>query len=399
MNAWLCYIKSTNAIIPDTYNTYDDSIISSSQSSSYLGGLHDPYFGDTYCDFVSQLRLTQRWPTGDVPTVDSVKLFLTVERVLGDLSFSPAIKLYEITEQLSSDSIYLSKRDPRLGMYIGSFPLGTITKDTVTSFTVVLPNSFGEYLLRDTSKLNQESTTDDFRSFFRGLNVSITESVDITKKGAYPAIPQLLVYTPGTDNFGIRVYYHTPTTASGLYFDFIINTNSVRYNRFFHDRSTADPAKRINNINDNIMDTVTCVQTFYGVYGKIKLNGLDTYKDSMPISINKARLVYTAILDGVTYTTLTVASHIYLSYTDTTGTKVIVPDFTISSSFFDGTFNTSAYTYSFNVAAFVQQYLEGKIPKAELNMYLPMTTEFHNAILKSNGSASPPKFTLVYTRF
>jgi Domain of unknown function (DUF4270) len=391
-------IKSTDTIVPRTYTMYDDSIISSKQSFSYIGGLYDAYFGDTYCDFVAQLRLTQRWPTGDVPTVDSVKLYFSVSRALGDRSFQPAIKLYEITELLSADSIYFSKRNPRLGMYIGSFPLGTVVKDTVTQFSVTLPNSFGEYLLRDTSKLNQESTADDFRSFFRGLDISIDEAQITTKKGLYPSIPELFIFDPVNGSFNIRVFYHTPTSETDLYFDFIINGNSVRYNRFFHDRSTADPSKRINHVNDNIMDTVTCVQSFYGLYGKIRLPGLDGYKSLMPLSINKARLVYTALLDGVDYTTSTVASTIYLSYTDTTGVKVVVPDYTLSATFFDGTFNTSAFTYSFNVADYVQQYLQGKIPKPELYMYLP-ETEYHNTILKSFGSAAPPKFTLIYTRF
>jgi hypothetical protein len=393
-------LQSTDTILPRTYNFYTDSVLSGTTTFSYLGGLYDPYYGNTFCDFVSQLRLTQKWP-GGVPTVDSVKLYLGLSGARGSHTFNPGLKLYEITEELYTDTAYYSKRNPRAGMLIGTFPLGAMAKDTIQSLTVVLPTTFGEYLLRDTTKLNQESTDTDFRKFFKGLYVTIESIEKSGSKGSIPSIPTMLIYNPASDNFVIRVFYHTPDTA-GVYYDFLININSIRYNRFFHDPSTADPLKKINHISDSIMDTVACAQSFYGAYGLIKLKGLEAYKALTPISVNKARLVFTALLDGDTYTATTVPSTIFLAYTTSTGTKSIVPDYYISTSFFGGAFNASATTYSFNLAAFVQEYLDPnakeKIPRPEVEIVLP-DGEYRNAVLKSTGSISPPKFTLVYTRF
>jgi hypothetical protein len=389
-------LQSTDTILARTINLYTDSVRTTMPAYSYMGGLYDPYYGNTFCDFVSQLRLTQKWPGGQ-PTVDSVKLYLGISGAKGSRTFNPGLKLYEITEELNADSSYYSKRDPRAGMLIGTFPLGKVAKDTIQDFIVVLPTTFGEYLLRDTTKLNQESTENDFRKFFKGIYVTIESGEKSASKGSIPSIPTLLVYNPLTNNFVIRVFYHTPDTT-GAYYDFLINDKSVRYNRYLHDPSTADPAKKINHINDSIMDSVACAQSFYGAYGLIKLQGLEAYKLQAPISVNKASLVFTALLDGITYTSTTVPSKIYLAYTTSDGTKSIVPDYYISSSFFGGAYNSSTGTYSFNLAAFVQEYLEGSIPKPEVEIVLP-DGEYRNTVLKSAGSDSPPKFTLVYTRF
>ncbi len=379
-----------------TYNMYPDSVISSRLTLSFLGGLHDPYYGNTFSDFVAQLRLTQAWP-GGVPTVDSVRLYFGVSGVKGDLTYKPVIALYEVTEMLYPDSIYYSKRTPKTGMFIGSFALGAVTKDTIQDFSAVLPTSFGEYLLRDTLRLNQLGTDTDFRNFFKGIYVTVGALVKSNSKGGYPSIPQLLVFNPLSDQFFIRVFYHTQAKA-GLNYDFVINNNSARYNRYFHDPSTADPDKKINHVNDNVTDTIACAQSLYGDYTLIKLTGLDGLKTLMPISINKARITFTTFLDGVTYKSTTVPSRIYLKYNSGDTAKFNVPDYTISVSFFDGSFNSTTSTYSFNIAAFVQQYLDGKIDKPEVEIYLPIG-EYNNAILKSVGSKYPPKFTIVYTRF
>jgi hypothetical protein len=391
-------LKSTDTIIARAYNITTDSVVSSKQTYLYMGGLYDPYFGNTYSDFVSQLRITQKWP-GGTPTVDSVKLYLSVTGAKGDRTYNMAIKLYEITEELSTDSVYYSKRNPRAGLFIGSFDLGVVAKDTSNSFQIVLPTSFGDYLLRDTTKLFQEvSSNSDFKTFFKGLYVSIGEGGLPVRKGAYPDIPTLLVFDPVKDNFLIRVYYHTPISESAVYYDFVVNDKCAHYNRYFHDLSTADPTKRINHINDSIMDTITCVQAFYGVAGKIRFQGLEDYKKMMPLSINKARLIYNVFLDGTEYTSTTVPSEIYLAYTIADGTRSIVPDYYINASFYGGAYSVTSSVYSFNLAAFVQEYLDGKIPKPEVQMYLP-EGEYKNAILKSVGSTKPSTFTLVYTRF
>jgi hypothetical protein len=116
------------------------------------------------------------------------------------------------------------------------------------------------------------------------------------------------------------------------------------------------------------------------------------------ISVNKAKLTISAYLDNDIYTATTVPSQIYMGYIATDSIRYILPDYQISSSFFDGTFNSTKNIYTFNIASFVQLFLEGKIPKPEIEMFFP-DGEYKNVILKSNNSSAPVEFEFTYTEF
>ena len=389
-------VFAADTIPVESYTMYVDSVFSTNRTYSYLGGLYDPYFGNTFSDFVSQLRLTKKY-SGGVPSVDSVKLVIPILGAKGELGIQQKVTLYEITEQLYSDSLYYSNRDPKAGLSLGSYPLPVITKDSANTFVVSLPGWVGEYLMRDTTKLNQEGGANDFRSFFKGLYVTVAAGTKSGIKGSVPDIPQMMALSFNSGDFRIRVYYHT-ASISNLTFDFIINANSVRYNRYFHDFSTGEPGKKIMHINDGFKDTLSYIQGFNGVFTRIKFPKLEEFKDKMPFSVNKTRLTFTVFLDEDIYKTTTVPSRIYMSYIKSTGTKDIVPDYYVSSTFFDGTFNTAAKTYSFNLSAFAQEYLEGRIPDPVVDMYFP-EGEIKNVILKANNSPSPVGFQFVFTQF
>jgi hypothetical protein len=87
-----------------------------------------------------------------------------------------------------------------------------------------------------------------------------------------------------------------------------------------------------------------------------------------------------------------------MKYTKSDTIKYLVPDYQVSPGFFDGTFNSTSKTYSFNLASFVQEYLEGRISDPVVEMYYP-EGEYKNVILKANNSHSPVKFEFTYTQF
>jgi hypothetical protein len=383
-------IKSNDTIGIGIYNQYVDSVKTNSNTYSYLGNLYDPYFGTTTSDFVGQLRLTRKWPGGGPFTIDSIKLFFTITGVKGTLdSTIHRIKISEIGEMLSSSATYYSNRDPNAITDLGTFDLPVIAKDTVQNIEISIPPSFGEYLMRDTIKLTQEDEANDFRSFFRGIYVTFVD--------ADPIKPFILGLTFSSGAFYIRVYYHNNNT-SDLTYDFVINLNSVRYNRYSHNFATAKPETRIKHINDGVEDTLSFLQSFNGVFPKIKIPGLNSYKSMQRISVNKAKLTISAYLDNDIYTATTVPSQIYMGYIATDSIRYILPDYQISSSFFDGTFNSTKNIYTFNIASFVQLFLEGKIPKPEIEMFFP-DGEYKNVILKSNNSSAPVEFEFTYTEF
>jgi len=384
-------IKSTDTISVAAYNQYTDSIMTNGRTYSYLGRLHDPYFGDTRTDFVSQLRLSQKWAgIGSPPVVDSVKFFFSISGAKGtiDSTVTHQFKMYEITEQLNDAVGYYSNRDPNAGMEIGTFSLAPIPMDTIQAMSVILPTSFGEYLIRDTTKLEQEGDANDFRSFFKGLYFTMLDSPS----------PFLVAFTFTNSDFFIRVYYSN-YQATGLYYDFIINTNSVRYNRYIHDFSTGTAASRIKPDKFGKKDSMIYLQAFNGVYPQLNMPGLSYIKNNLlPVSVNRARLTFSVFLDSANFTTTTVPPLILMKYKQTDTTIYIVPDYQVSSSFFDGSFNSTTNTYSFNLASFAQEYLEGRISDPVIEMYFP-EGEYRNVILKANNSHFPVKFNFTYTKF
>ena len=382
-------IRSTDHIGVDIFNEYVDSIATNNDTYSYLGRRSDPVFGTTRTDFVGQLRLTKPWPGGGPFTVDSVVLYLHILGAKGtlDSEIVNQIKIYEIGEMLNSTTQYYSNRDPQAINDLGTFNLPAITRDTIQDLTIKLSPAFGEYLMRDTLRLTQDIDSLDFRSFFKGVYVTLVD----------PTQPFLMAFQFSSGEFFIRTYYHNPKT-NNLTFDFVINSNSYRYNRYFHDFTTAPPETRVSHINDGIKDTLSFLQGLNGVFPRIKMPGLAAYKDSMPLSVNRAKMIISVYLDSGYFRTATVPSQIYFSYKTADSVKFVVSDYLISPSFFDGKFNSSTKTFTFNIASFIQQYLEGKVPSPMLEMYYPYG-EFKNVILKTNSNTSPVKFDFTYTKF
>ena len=118
------------------------------------------------------------------------------------------------------------------------------------------------------------------------------------------------------------------------------------------------------------------------------------------IAVNKARIIMPIFYDDDIYTPKTVPSQLYLRYVTTSGSKYIVPDYSISPSFFDGKPDTTNAVYNLNVATFLQGYLEDKTGKLKPELELFMNpASSNNVILKANKSRTPVKFEFTYTRF
>jgi hypothetical protein len=391
-------IMSDTSVQVSAYTLLPDSMVTNSRTKSYLGRLTDPYFGESKSDFVGQLRLIQRWPGGDLPEVDSATIHFTISGAKGtlDSTIIHKVNIYEINEILNSTDKYYSGRDPHQGQLLATLSLPAIARDTLKTIDLSLPKAFGEYLLRDTSKLSQDNEGNPFKTFFKGLYITMEDSPD----------PFLTALTFSTTEFLISVYYHN-SLGNPFYYDFTINTSSVRYNRYLHNYTAATAPLKVplQNIINKTKDTLIYIQAFSGVYPQISFQGIkairemlwDSVKNVPKGSINKARLTFSVFLDESTFTATRVPSQILMKYIKSDTAQYIVPDFQVSSSFFDGTFNSSGKTYSFNLASFMQEYVKGHIPDPAVYMYFP-EGEISNVILRANKSPVPVKFELVYTK-
>ncbi|HUX57719.1 MAG TPA: DUF4270 family protein [Bacteroidales bacterium] len=395
-------IQSTDTISAWSYTMYDELDRTDNPSISYLGYIYDPYFGTTTAEFVTEIRMGSEW-NFEPTTIDSVRLYLTLLDVKGGGSDNVyTLKLSEIAEQLNIDSAYYSSKVvPLTGYEISDIELPALTPDTINNIVIDLPVEFGNYLIRDTSKLFYSNTRDDFRSFFNGLYFSITPGSD----------PLLVLLsftppsTPGAYNNVLVLYMHDEADELKQFLFILDAVNkNASFNKYSHDFTTASPEKKIAHINDGFLDTLSYLQSLNGVYTKIELPSLKTLKDDPAfnnIGVNKARLSIPVYLDGDMFKPSTVPPQLYLRYRTKSGAKYEVPDYYIDKyhDFFDGRIDSINNVYKFNLATFVQGYFNDAtdevLPELELFQY----GGIKNVILKANNSKTPVKFEYTYTKF
>lgn len=396
----LLMVKSTDTLSVFAYTVYDEATRTDKPTYSYLGSVYDPYFGMTYAEFVSEIRLGSLWQGGEF-TVDSIKLFLRLEDVKGDVNSRQILQISEIADRIYYDSVYYANTPVNLtGFDAAVIELPRLKADTVNNLEINLPLEFGNYLMRDTSMLFHSNSKPDFRSFFRGLYfriVSSTAPLLLTVKMEPP------VSTAYSNNYFI-LYYHDESDITRKYY-FILDAVSKNacFNRFSHDFSAADPEKRIRHLNDGVRDTLTYVQSLNGVSTKFVLPGLRDLKENPElagVSVNKARIIVPVYLDNDILKNQTVSSQIYLAYKSSNGQLTLVPDYSVNTGFFDGKLDTLNGVYRFNIASFVDRYLKDSNNsfEPELELILP-SGGIKNTVLKVNNSNNPVRFEFLYTKF
>jgi hypothetical protein len=373
-------VKSTDTISIRAYTMYDEHSLSSDSTRMIAGGVYDEYFGDTHCDFVTQLRLMSPWPA-KIYQIDSVFLTFMPSKVSGDTSGIHYIQLYETGTLLTDTADFYSAQDPDTIKYLGEYLMPVLKADS--TYSVRLHNWVGEHLLRDTTQLLPASNF--YKTFFKGLYFGIVSA----------ASPVLMELTAADDPLGITIFYHD--TADVKYnYSFVATNRAVNYNRFTHDRTTADPAKQITHVNDLVADTAAFLQTYHGVYVKLDLPSLEAFRGTERLAVNKARIIAPVHIDGDTYLEKNMPRQIYVRYRNNEGEERAIPDLVHDVSFMDGTYYTEKDSYQFNITTFVQQYLDGEIDTPSVELFFPLSAE-QNVIFMSNGNVPAFKFEFAYT--
>jgi len=393
-------IESTDTVTVRSYTMFSDSIESQNPSISYLGQLYDPYFGSITAEFVSQLRLGSEWNYKNYK-IDSIKLFLELTTVTGAVDKPQYLSFSEIAKQIYTDSVYYSNENiPLTGFKVADILLPDLKADTINDLVIDIPLEFADYLTRDTSMLFHHSTKPDFRSYFRGLLFEITSPDK-------PVFASLSVDPPGTYQTYLNyfiVYLHETDGISKEYLLILdAYSRNAAFNIFKHDYSTAQPDKKIKHINDGYADTLSYIQIMNGLHTRIMIPGLSDIKNDpamKDVSVNRARLILPVHYDGIIYKPSTLPGQIYLRYITTSGKRYIVPDYSVSSSFYDGSPDTTNNVYNINIATWMQNYLENKSDTLTTNFELFLVSASrNNVILKANNSLTPVKFEFTYTRF
>ncbi len=376
-------IRSTDTISVRAYTMYKEQSLSSDSTRMIAGGIYDEYFGSTYCDFVTQLRLMTAWPNIDYE-IDSVLLTFVPSKVSGDTLGTHYMRLCETGKLITDTTEFYSAQDPDTIKFLGEYLLPIMRPGKMV--VIKLHNWVGEHLLRDTTQFLPASKF--YKEYFKGLYFNI-------KSATNPILVEMNASRDAySDPLVITIFYHSPTDVKYNY-SFVATHRAVNYNRFTHDRSTADPNKQIMHVNDLVTDTAVFIQTYQGVYVKLDLPSLVAFRDVQNLAVNKARIIAPVYLDSEAYLEKNMPARIYLRYRDSKDREVAVPDLVHDVAFMDGTYH-AGQGYYFNITTFVQRYLQGIIDNPSVELFFPLTST-QNVIFKANTNVPAIRFEFAYT--
>lgn len=373
-------VISTDTISIKAYTMYDESSVTTNSAELTAGGIRDIYFGTTTCDFVTQLRLITPW-NDYVYTVDSIFFRFLASKIEGDTSGIHYLRLYETGTLLRDTLDYFSNQDPDTIKFLGEYLLPPLKADS--SYSIRLENWVADYLLRDTSMFLP--ATKFYTEYFKGLYVGIRSEAD----------PVLVSMTAADSPLAITIHFHDTSDAKYTY-SFVATERAVNYNLYKHDFTTADPDKQIRHVNDFVTDTVVYLQSLDGVYTRLDLPSLSSFRSQERIAVNEARLYVPALIDGVTFADSLMPPRIFLRYRDADDKLSPIPDLLHDPGFLDGTYYRLKDYYVFNIPTFIQEYLEGEIDNPSVEMYYPSSFE-RNAIFKANGNNPTVRLEFSYS--
>ncbi|MDX1652320.1 MAG: DUF4270 family protein [Brumimicrobium sp.] len=227
-----------------TYTVEEDSVVTTNPAFNLIGSYHDPVFGTFDASFYTQFSLSGFSPNfGDLTNneiaIDSLILAFEYGGYYGKIS-PQLFEVYEITEDLSQDSAYLSSSTVTVDMQnlvptanneglIEPSPLteAVVGTDTVNpQLCIPLDTVFARDLMTTASN---SATNEDFIADFKGLHVKVNNGVQNPGEGG---IFYLASVNPASK---MTVYYRK--NGESFKFDFLIGNAQVDFNHVQIDNS------------------------------------------------------------------------------------------------------------------------------------------------------------------
>lgn len=380
------------------YTFTEDTVRSDEPQKNLLGSFNDPLFGYTEIDAALQFRLTSFPSFGQNAVADSLVFFFYYRTVYGDTSTVQRIKVYELERSLDPDATYYSNGDLR--SFAADNPLATfdfkprvaldsVRKDTLYQLAKVkLDISLAEKLLRADSldMVNNEV----FLNYFKGLYFKPERSA---QGGAIVSLE--LIPTSAFQGSALVLYYHndTDTLASNAYF---VTDFSARVNSFRHDYSTTAFYQHLNK--ETAVDSLIYIQSTGGLKSKINIPGIENWRDSTNIAINKAEIVFQVDTTLSDYKNYPLPTQLFLTFIDDNGQERLPSDYAFYPVYYGGSL-LSDFTYRFNIT----QHMQSILKEQTNNNGFFLTTVYKNnqmrrAVIKGAGSDHGIRFVVTYSK-
>ncbi len=379
-------------------------------SRCLLGTYLDPDFGVVSAGIVAQVRLSANdVGTGVDPdslTCDSLVLSLAFDAAgaaYGNLD-PQVFKVFRLAEDLSVDSIYKSDRVPRVDLE--ELTEGTrdeyrpdpyhkpvIDGDSLSpQLRIRLKKSLGEELLAQWGG-SPLVNNDVFLKYFKGLFIlPDDENLSAYQRG-------VLTFNMLNGDTRLVLYYHSPTDTT--HYDFLINSNSVRYTvaRFDHYRAT-EPSLPSTLTDTTLGQQHVYVQPLGGLRAEVRFPYLDKLAQTPYKAIAKAELVVPIL--GEYFPLYPPPAQIFMfrkAVAD--GSDLVLPDQIPAEGTIGGEYNALTHEYRFNITRWVQGVITGKYPNTGVSL-VPGSNgvSVNRAILGGpENPIAPMKLRLTFTTY
>jgi len=368
-----------------------DSVRSINHTRSLLGEMNDPLFGRSAASFLTQVGISALVDFGTDPVADSLVLYLQITGSYGDKLDPQEISIYELSELIVFDSVYYSNLDPLNMIYdqdlLGSDVYSHTQGDSIIALHITSKDFQDKLIFAPDSAVVSIGA---FITYMKGLYVTAACEGET---GA------LFTINLNHSNSRMSLFYrNTDYPDSSFRYDYIINESANRINLFDYDHSTAVFFDVIDQTGTD--DTVFYVQGGAGIMGRLDLDHLINWRDSMPVSINSVRLILPVEENDQNADRFPPPARLSLFERGDDGLLYGIFDLALGDAYFGGTYNSQLKQYNLNITNFVQSLVKGKSDRSTIYVGVRDAGTIPNRVVfrNRNHSMGGARLDITYTR-
>lgn len=376
-----------------TYSQVEDSFQTDNQTSVVLGEVHDPKFGISNASFYTQFNFVGDFSDapGAIPLVDSVVLSLRYAGYFGKLT-PQTFEVHELDDTLSINADYYTSSakmvkatnlvDPSNASQTPRPTTNVVIDDNDTlapQLRLRLDNSWGEAILSEGINTTTFDTEAAFKTYFKGLKVSVTPSNPAPNTGG------LFYFNLNNNDSKITFYYKIQGETDQKKVSFIIDNKCADFTHVNVDNSGYGLA---NVLNDSLFGMEEFYTQNFRASAVVKFPSIDNFTDKTVIH-NALLELPIAFQTGDSFT----PSSVVIAFKTIDG-----KDYSVGNA----VYNNQRKSYVIDLRDYIQDIVTGNaenigIKVISLNFSARPERIVFNGPLTSNKNK--PKLTIKYTEF
>jgi hypothetical protein len=389
-----------------TFSQVSDSLRTDELANNLVGSINDPVFGKVKAGFFTQLRLSANAPDfqpSDI-IIDSLVLSLVYQSYYGTLD-AQQFHVYEVMDTLYQDSAYYSntvKNTDLTDLVVSGY--NTQTPNTLSWFhdpftgdsskpqlRLRLDNSLAQRIANESGNATL-ADNDNFTKWFKGLHVTVNNSMQPTGKGALMFIDML------DPNTRMTMYFRRISTGDTIRFSFLINERCARYTRYEHDRSGTIVEQQLSD--STLGNQYYYLQAAAGLQAELHIPYLTELRNQGDIVINLAEL--TLPVQYFNLDPYTPAPQLMLYGIDDDGKIYTLADLFSGQQVFGGFYDDFKKVYRFSITRHVQRIMRGSHSNNGFKIAVVASSiSGHRSVLSGSQSdnRAKPSLRIIYTKY